>query len=145
MTFCATALRSLPSSLASDPIQFYAPGPFSDDWAKGAHGLLRNTVAIGITGRLNTPGALDVLVLLEGEYPEGAEAVGQKTLSTFRELAESALGRILSLNDPGLAPEVIATSRQVSVRLRLPVKRLLDGLYAVVSANVWDLLDYTPR
>src|SRR5512133_879254 len=139
------ALSALPSSLSSDPIQFYAPGPFSDDWAQGAHGLLRSTVAIGITGRVNSPGTLDVLLQLEGEYAEGTEATTQKALSTFRELADSALGRVLSLNDPSLAPEFVATPRQVNARVRLPIKRLLDGLHAVVSANVWDLLDYTSR
>lgn len=139
------ALRSLPSSLAADPIQFYAPGPFVDDWAQGAHGLLRDTVAIGVSGRISSPGVLDVVLLLEGEYPQGPEIATQKALGTFRELADSALGRVLSLNDPDLAPEVVATSQQVTVRARLSVKRLLEGLYSIVAANVWDLLDYKPR
>lgn len=139
------ALRALPTSLAADPIQFYAPGPFSDEWSHGAHGLMRDTVSVGITGRINTPGILDVQVLLQGEYPEGSEATVQKALGTFRALADNSLGRLLSLSDPSIAPEIVATPQQVSLRARLPIDRLLEGLYAVVTANVWDLLEYQPR
>lgn len=139
------ALRDLPSSLATDPVQWYAPGPFSDEWARGAHGLLKDTVAVAVTGRVEKPGWLDVLVLLHGDYPTAPEQSVQKALATFRELADSALGRVLSLDDPSLAPEIVATEHEISLRVRLPIERLLDGLYGVVAANVWDLLDYSSR
>jgi hypothetical protein len=139
------ALRHLPASLATAPVQWYAPGPFSDEWARGAHGLLKDTLAVAVTGRVDSPGWLDVLVVLRGDYASDSEQSVQKALATFRELAGSALGRILSLDDPSLAPEIMATAREISLRVRLPIERLLAGLYGVVAANVWDLLDYSSR
>lgn len=139
------ALRNLPGSLAVAPLQWYAPGPFSDEWARGAHGLLRDTLAVAITGRVDSPGWLDVFVLLRGDYGNEPDQNVQQALATVRDLAGSALGRMLSLDDPSLAPVIVATDREISLRVRLPIERLLAGLYGVVAANVWDLLDYPSR
>lgn len=139
------ALGSLPKNLAVDPLQFYAPGPFSDEWAKGAHGLLGSTVALGITARINTPGYVDALAVLEGDYGNDPDATVQRALGTYHDLAQSGLGRILALYDESVAPEIQATPTAVTLRVRLPLGRLLDGLYAAVAANVWELLDYKPR
>lgn len=143
------ALRELPKSLAVDPLQFYVPGPFTEEWAKGAGGLLGRSIAVGISARLvNREAAatlLDVQAILIGDYGENASETIQRALATFQELTQSGLGRVLSLRDESVAPEILATRERVTLRVRLPLERLLDGLYAAVAANVWEMLDYKPR
>lgn len=139
------ALRGLPASLATSPLRFYLPGPFADEWMRGAQGLFRDTVALAVTARIKSPGWLEVVVLLNGEYASDPEQSIQRTLGTFRELAQSALGRLLSLDDPSVVPEIVATPSDITLRAQLPLERLLAGLYAAVAANGWDLLDYQPR
>ncbi len=139
------ALSSLPKTLAIDPLQFYAPGPFSDEWAEGAHGLLGASLAAGMAARINTPGFVDALIVLAGDYGNDSQATVQRALETFQDLAQSGLGRILTLHEAGVMPEIQATPTEVTLRVRLPLQQLLDGLYAAVAANVWELLDYKPR
>jgi hypothetical protein len=139
------ALRSLPAMLDEAPLRFYAPGPFGDEWSKGAYGLLADTVAVGISARLVSPDTVDALAILEGEYGGDAPATIRRALATFHDLAQSGIGRLLSLHDETVTPEIVATDRDVTLRVRLPLRRLLDGLYAAVAADVRDLLDYKAR
>jgi len=139
------ALRSLPATLANEPLQFYAPGPFPDEWVKGAHGLLTNTVAVGFTARIVTPGTVDAIAVLEGDYGNDTPATVARALGTFQDLAESELGHLLVLQDDQVTPEITATAERITLSVRLPLARLLDGLYAVVAANVWGILGGIPR
>src|SRR6185295_4064338 len=43
-----SALATLPGTLGRAPLVFYAPGPFSGEWASGARGLLGAAVALGV-------------------------------------------------------------------------------------------------
>jgi len=144
-SLAGAALGSLPKTLAIDPLQFYAPGPFADEWTKGAHGLLGASIAVGITGRINAPGYLDALAILEGDYGSDSELTMKRALATYQDLAQSGLGRVLGLGDERVAPEIKTTPTEVTLRVRLPLKHLLDGLYAAVAANVWEMLEYKPR
>jgi hypothetical protein len=139
------ALRTLPTTLTNDPLQFFAPGPFSDEWSTGAHGLLSGTIAVGITARINAPGTVDVAVVLDGDYGDDSTATMQNALVTFQDFAQSGLGHLLALQDETVTPEITATARRITLRARLPLRRLLDGLYAVVAANAWDILVGEPR
>jgi hypothetical protein len=139
------ALKSLPSTLAEAPLRFYAPGPFGDEWSKGAHGLLADTVAVGISARLTSPDTVDALAVLEGDFGNDAPATIQRAIVTFQDLAQSGLGRLLSLHDESVVPEIVANDREITLRVRLPLRRMLDGLYAAVAADVRDLLDYKAR
>jgi hypothetical protein len=135
------ALRELPAELAQFPIQFYAPGPFSEQWAKGAEGLLGQTLAVAVVAKPNTDGSLRIEVIAAGDYGEDLPLTNQKARQSFQNLAQSDLGRLLGFASETLVPEVIAESRQLTLRLSVPLQRLMDGLFAAVAADATDLLE----
>jgi hypothetical protein len=141
------ALRDLPKSFAVDPLQFYAPGPFNDEWAAGANGLLADSTAVGISAHLTETGertAVDVQVMLRGEYGANSKQTVERAVVSFQDLAQSGLGRLFALNDVTISPDISATPHEVTLRVQLPLLRLLEGLHAAVAANVSELFDYGP-
>jgi hypothetical protein len=135
------ALRDLPSSLEEAPFRFYAPGPFTGAWAQGAQGLLAETTAVAIVASPLETGGLRVAVTALGDYGNDTAEVNRKARETWVALLTSDLGRILGVAEPTVVPEFIAESERISVTLELPLKRLFDGLYTAVAANVWEMLE----
>jgi hypothetical protein len=139
------ALRDLPSTLEEAPLQFYAPGPFTGAWAKGAQGLLAETTAIAIVAHPLENGGLSVAVTALGDYGSDTAQNNRKARATWDALLTSDLGRILGVAEPTVVPEFITENERISVTLTLPLKRLVDGLYTAVAANVWEMLEFAPK
>jgi hypothetical protein len=131
-----SALSTLPPELATAPIRFYAPGPFSDEWARGARGLLGVTLALGVAA-YSEEETLRVVASLSGRW-NGADI--SQLEAAWNDLAGSSMGRLLGLDQPATPAEITATDDQLTLRVRLARLPLVTGLRAAVAADVWEFL-----
>jgi hypothetical protein len=131
-----SALSTLPAELATAPIRFYAPGPFSDEWARGARGLLGVTLALGVAAYSEAE-TLRVVAVLSGRW-NGADVAQLE--AAWNDLAGSSMGRLLGLDQPATPAEVTVTDEQLTLRIRLARLPLVTGLRAAVAADVWEFL-----
>lgn len=137
-----SALSQLPGDLATAPLCFFAAGPFTDQWATGLHGLLRDAVAVGIAARPAEGERVQLRVVVGGDFPAG----GASALSTaWDDLAKSDLGRLLRLNEPAVPPKTRITDQAVELSVELELRPIADGLYAAVASDVWTMMGTTPR
>jgi hypothetical protein len=138
------ALSSLPKALGAAEVRFYAPGPFQGEWQRGLRGLLRSATALGVTADpLQGGKVIRVKVVLAGEWPNVALA-REKLAEAWKDLAESALGRLVGLNQPSSGPELSANPELLTLALDLEVLPLASGLEAAVAADVWKMMDFGP-
>jgi hypothetical protein len=134
-----SALATLPA-FDDAPLQLYAPGPFTGEWAAGARGLLGAAVALGALGHVEGD-ALAVRIFLTGRFePVDAERLA----SAWNDLAESSMGKLLGLDRSEAPPQTRAAANQISLEVRLALMPLASGLRAAVAADVWEILDIPP-
>jgi hypothetical protein len=131
-----SALSTLPADLASAPIRFYAPGPFSGEWAGGARGLLGVTLALGV-GVYPEGDSLRVVAVLSGRW-NGADI--EQLDVVWNDLAQSSMGRLLGLDQPATPADITVTDDQLTLKVRLAKLPLVNGLRAAVAADVWEFL-----
>lgn len=131
-----SALSTLPPELESAPLRFYAPGPFSDEWARGARGLLGVTLALGVAA-YSEADTLRVVAILSGRWNGGDVS---QLEAAWNDLAGSSMGRLLGLDQPATPAEVTVTDDQLTLRVRLSRLPLVTGLRAAVAADVWEFL-----
>ncbi len=131
-----SALSTLPVELARAPIRFYAPGPFSGEWARGAGGLLGVTLAMGV-GAYSEGDTLRIVAVLSGRW-NGTDI--DQLEAAWNDLAISSMGRLLGLDQPATPAEVSVTDDQLTLRVRLARLPLVTGLRAAVAADVWEFL-----
>jgi hypothetical protein len=132
-----SSLSTLPGELASAPIRFYAPGPFAAEWARGAHGLLGVTLALGVAAYPEGD-SLRVVAVLSGQW-NGADI--EQLEGAWADLAESSMGRLLGLNQPAAPADVTVMDDQLTLKVRLATLPLVTGLRAAVAADVWEFLE----
>lgn len=139
-----SALSSLPvAELEAAPMRFYAPGPFSAEWTRGARGLLAAATAVGIAVRPAPEGHLSVVVVVAGSFGgAGADPATQVGLA-WTDLSQSGLGKLLGL-DQAAAPSVVVTPDALRLSVELAALPLAQGLRAAVMAEVWEILDLSP-
>ncbi len=131
------ALSALPDDAGAAPLSFYAPGPFSGEWARGARGLLANAVAVAVAIRPLPEKRLQATITLAGEWPEPGATT--RLVDAWDELSSSNFGRLLGLDQPAAAPIVSATPDQLRMTVELSVMPLAQGLRAAVLAEVWEI------
>ena len=131
-----SALSTLPRDLEAAPLRFYAPGPFSGEWARGARGLFAAALAIGVAAE-PTPSGLRLKAVLSGDW-SGQDVA--RLASSWADLAESALGRLLGLDQPISQPEVTLAQQTLTLTVVVALRPLASGLEAAVAADVWKLL-----
>jgi hypothetical protein len=81
-------------------------------------------------------------VALAGSW-EGEDVA--RLAAGWEDLAESSMGRLLSLDRPTAAPQVAFRGEHLVLDVRLPLGPLVSGLRAAVVADVWEILDVSPR
>jgi hypothetical protein len=136
------ALSALPADAGGAPLTFYALGPFSGEWARGAGGLLANAVAVAVAVRPLPQERIQATITLAGEWPEPDATT--RLVDAWDELATSNFGRLLGLNEPAAAPIVSATPEQLRMTVELSVMPLAQGLRAAVLSEVWEIMDLPP-
>lgn len=139
--FEGAALSTLPlAELEKAPARFYAPGPFTGEWAQGAHGLLSRALAAGIALRPGAEGHLSATVVVSGDFRSFPGDPAQAMRDAWQDLAESGLGRLLGLDAPTSPPVVSATPESVRLSVEVDPMPLAMGLRAAVMAQVWEIL-----
>ncbi len=135
-----SALSTLPSDLGTAPLRFYAPGPFSEEWASGARGLLGVGLALGV-GAWPDGESLRIRAVLAGQW-SGEDLA--RLSSAWSDLAESSMGRLLGLDQPASPPEFAVTPQHLTLSVRIALPPLVNGLRAAVVADVWEILQVPP-
>ena len=138
------ALSSLPQELGRAPLRFYAPGPFAEEWTRGARGLLAAAVAVGATLQPLPNGRLEAAIFVAGDWSTTAIEATSGLLAAWEDLARSSTGRLLGLNEPLSAPRVDLKEDVLELRVELDALTLARGLRAAVEADVWEILDLAP-
>lgn len=131
------ALAQLPQVAEDTLLDLYAPGPFSDGWAKPFGGLAASAVAVRATIRRGSPGLLTTEIVAAGDWEAGTE---ERLDSAWRSLAESSTGRLFGL-DQAKNIKVVADLHQLTWSLDLVVRPLVAGLRAATVANVSEMFD----
>jgi hypothetical protein len=138
-----TALRGAALSLLSprpaDAVAtFYAPGPFSGEWAQGARGLLANVLCLSVSLSPLDAGHAKLHIELVGDFPaSGADELAQ----AFRDLAESQLGKLLALDQTLATPEVHEREQRLLLDVDLDLAPIARGLRAAVMSDVWEIMN----
>jgi len=135
-----SALSTLPPELDKAPIRFYAPGPFSGEWASGVRGLLGVSLALGVSAYPEGD-TLRVVAVLSGKW-KGEDV--ERLAAAWNDVAESSLGRLLGLNQPPSPPETVVAPDTLQLHVRLARQPLVTGLRAAVVSDVWEFLN-VPR
>jgi hypothetical protein len=135
-----SALSALPAEMHAPELRFYAPGPFSGEWAVGARGLLAAAVALGIAATPLPAGQIAVQVHVAGDFGSDGEA-RTTLLSAWRDLSESPLGRLLGFDRPVSEPVLSAARDLLTLEVVLEIEPIARGLHAAVSADVWEMLE----
>jgi len=135
-----SALRTLPRTLDAAPVRFYAPGPFPDDWARGAHGIVGAAFAVGIAARPLGRGRIEVTLAVSGDFERTTDGVARLTAS-WNDLASSSTGRLLGLHRPAIEPVARDEGGVLLLRVGLDLAPMIAGLRAAVIADIWEILE----
>lgn len=132
------ALSQLSAPREGSLATFYAPGPFTGEWASGARGLLRDAVALRISVFALEGARARVDLELAGDFPPSAS---DNLAAGFRDLAESSTGRLLGLDQLEASPEVLERETRLFMRVDLALEPIARGLRAAAIADVWEIFN----
>lgn len=134
------ALSTLPvPELERGTLRFYAPGPFEDEWSRGARSLLGRSLACGASATVDGE-RVDVQLVIAGSFDPAADLPTAE--AAWQDLAEHPLGHLLGLSTPAQAPRVEMTKYGIQLRVSLDIRPILLGLHSAVAADVWQMMDF---
>ena len=139
-----SSLSSLPvDELEQYPVRFYAAGPFTGEWANGARGLLGRAFAVGI-GAKPEGRTLQAVLVMSGDWGGAGQQASEipRLTAAWTDVAESSLGRLLGLDNPGALPRTIADGDVLRMDIALEIVPIARGLHAAVAADVWEMMDF---
>lgn len=137
-----SALSQLPGDLVTAPVCFLAPGPFTDQWASGLHGLLHDALAVGVTARPAEGEHVQLRAVVAGDF--ASRGASSLLITGWDDLAKSDLGRLLRLDEPAAPARTVVHARDIELDVELELHPIADGLHAAVAADVWTLLGTKP-
>lgn len=131
------ALSTLSPAPPTAVATFYAPGPFSGDWARGARGLLANALAVRISLVPLPPHQARFVLELTGDFPpSGADDLAQ----AFQDLGSSPLGKLLALDEQDMPARARERPGRLTLEVDLKVAPIARGLRAAVVSDVWEIM-----
>jgi hypothetical protein len=138
------ALASLPLDLGQAPLRFYAPGPFTDEWARAADGVLARTLAFGASVSVARPSVLQIRLVLSGAFGPDLEKTRSRLLATWSNLQVSTIGHILRLQET-LEPATISVQDAVAtLTVSFAASTLMRGISAAVIDDVNRIMGSLP-
>jgi hypothetical protein len=138
------ALATLPHDLSEAPLRFYAPGPFTDEWASAADGVLARALAIGASITLPSSSVLHVRVVISGAFGPDLEKTRSHLWSTWSHLQFSAIGHLLRLQDTLEPATITVLDDWATLDVSFPVTALMQGISAAVIDDVATLMGSAP-
>jgi len=130
------ALASLPRDLSEAPLRFYAPGPFTDEWARAANGVLARALALGATFTLPRSSVLHVRLVIVGAFGPDLEKTRGRLLDTWNNLQVSAIGHLLRLQETLEPATITVLDDMATLDVSIPVSALMQGISAAVVDDV---------
>jgi hypothetical protein len=137
------ALQNLPPFPVDALVALYAAGPFPDDVARGAHGVLAQTTSLSITLSGSTAEHLTATLTLVGDYAPDPREAGERLALAFKDLGASSTGTLIGLASAGSA-KVVADLHQLTLTAELPLRPLVRGLHAAISGDVYEIFQLVP-
>lgn len=132
-------LKSLAARLGKAEITAFAPGPFDGDVARGLRGLLGAATAVGAAARPTFRQSFQVTIAVAGDFSTSAAPASQELRNAWNELAGSALGHLLGLDQPVTAPLVLPAPDAVMLSVELSGRLLAEGLAKATASKVEDI------
>jgi hypothetical protein len=137
------ALSTLPPPQHGTLLTFYAPGPFDNEWARGARGILAASLAASISLAPANDGFLRATLTLAGDWEQGGPAAAEALRAAFDELVSSPTGKLFAF-ERARAVSANFSPQYLTLSAELPLDPLVRGLRAAVIADVWEILDLPP-
>jgi hypothetical protein len=135
------ALSTLSVPPADAVATFYAPGPFSGDWSRGARGLLAQALAARVSLVPRPPHRARFIIELAGDFPpSGADELAK----AFGDLGTSTLGKLLGLDQAETTPSVHERDNRLLLEVDLELAPIARGLRAAVVSDVWEIMQLAP-
>lgn len=133
-------LLSLAQRLGPAPLMALAPGPFEGELARGARGLLRAAVALGMAVRPSAREGLGLFVALSGDFSENAQAAAEELQKSWDELSQSSFGHLLGLDQPITKALCTHSALALGLSVELHPMKLADGLASATSLSVEEMM-----
>jgi hypothetical protein len=140
----AAPLDRLPELLGDAPLRAAAPGPFLGIWSSGLGGLLSAATAAGLSARVDA-GTVHIRVVVTGLWGERAPDAQARLMEGYDRIVASGIGRLLGLDHPVSPPIFARGNDNVTVEVQLQPNVLLDGISAVTSAQLREIMDPSAR
>jgi hypothetical protein len=135
------ALGPVVAALGEAPVRILVPGPFEGDAARGLGGLLRATTAVGLSARHVGPGGrILVRLVLAGAWGGEGEAAAERLAAAVDVLSQTALGRVLGVNEPAVTPVARAAGDALVLEATVDGVRLARGAHDVLEGDIGALL-----
>lgn len=131
------ALATLPPAATDSLVTFYAAGPFSKEWERGAHGLLAAALGVSISVSPRANGRAHCAVQLSGDFPSGS---ADELAAAFRELTQSSLGELLALPEASENLRVAARDNVLTLDVDVALAPIAKGLRSTVSLDLQEIL-----
>ena len=135
------ALSTLPGELKAAPLRFYAPGPFQEEWATGAEGLLAQAFAFGVAVSLSEGARLKVHAVMSGTFGPNVEQARVRLLNTWDTIQTSAIGHVLGLKENTEPSRLEVHPSEATLDFTLDSESLMKGLAAAVTADTKGIFD----
>jgi len=138
------ALSSLPASIATAMLRFYAPGPFSGAWAQGIQGVLARSYAVGAAVSLGAATSLRIRVVISGAFGPDLEESRARILKTWDLLLKSPVGHVLEV-EPAIIPGTFnleVENDKATFDVDLNADTIIKGLSAAVQTDAKTLFDW---
>lgn len=138
------ALASLPVDLQNAPLRFYAPGPFTNEWARAADGVLARAMALGASASLATSSVLRIRLVLSGAFAADQEKTRSQLLSAWEHLQVSTIGHLLRLQETLEPATVSVADDAATLTVSFAVSTLMKGVSAAVIDDVDRMMGSLP-
>lgn len=133
-------LRSLAARLGPAPLTAFALGPFEGELARGARGLLAGATAIGAAARPSAREKILAAIAVAGDFSTSGPAASEELLAAWDELAQSALGRLLGLDEPVAPALPTHAADAVAIAVELDPGKLGRGIRAATGAEIEEIM-----
>jgi hypothetical protein len=133
-------LEATLAALPKAPVRWLLPGPFEGELGAGAHGLLGAATAVGVALSPAGGSALALTALVEGSFEAEPERAAALLLTTWQDVAGSALGSLAGLHEPLGAPEARAEPGRLRLTVTLDAETLCAGLAAATMDDVREIM-----
>ncbi len=130
------ALGKLPRDVDQAPLRLYAPGPFANEWAHAADGVLARVFAVGAAMTLPNASQLHVRFVLSGTFGPDLEETRSRLVRTWDNLQASSVGHLLQLRETSESAVISVNSNMATFDVTFPIDSLIQGLSAAVIDDV---------